>query len=242
MSSWGYYVSGSFLYVATTNIFNFIALLSAVLLILDPILFTFHSGYNYYVAYKAQKVADASGKPVSRIPPRGTRPVVWWKWYAVSATIHLLDAWFFRSIIPFFERARANQGQPANDLQDLADITRILWGIVRSLSLFVISLEVWEKRLVLRHVLGQQWNSPKWGFAIVYFIAPGIIALSAVPVVAYFVALALWNSTGFLWFVIKDAFTPDWRHGQDVFVARITETVTEKVATATEAPGWKFWA
>jgi hypothetical protein len=243
MSSWAYYVSGSFLYAATTNVFNVIALLSAVLLLLDPIVFVAHSGYNFYADHKAQTaVAEAPEKPKSRKAPPPSRKPVWWKWYAVSATIHLLDAWFFRSIVPFFERAQANQGKPStSDLQDIADITRILWGIVRSLSLFVIGLEIWETRLVLKSVLGQHYDNPKWGFAISYFVAPAIIAVAALPVGGYLVVLALWNSTGFFLAVVKDAFTPDWRHGQDVFVARITETVTSKVAAATSQPVWKFW-
>src|SRR5271170_6397619 len=157
--SWRYYVSGEFVYVSTTNVFNVIAFLSAILLLLDPIFFVVHTGYNFYQAHQALKQKEkGKGKekessrknPKERIPPPEAE---WWKWYAVSATIHLLDAWFFRSIIPFFERARSQRDSPPNDLQDFADVSRLLWGIVRSLSLFVVGLEIWEKRLVLKSVL-----------------------------------------------------------------------------------------
>ena len=243
--SWSYYVSGDFLYVSTTNIFNVIALLSAILLLLDPILFIVHSGYNYYVAQQASKPTTEKRKETrANLQNRVSPKTEWWKWYIVSATIHLLDAWFFRSIVPFFERARSQRDLPPNDLQDLADISRLLWGIVRSLSLFVIILEIWEQRLVLKTVLGQNYKNPKWGFAVSYFLAPGVVALSALPVAIYFVLLAVWNSSGFFWGVITDAFTPDWRRGQDVFVKPAKETVT-LVAKATPVPSikpaWKFW-
>jgi hypothetical protein len=160
-------------------------------------------------------------------------------------TVHLLDAWFFRSIIPFFERARSQRDLPPDDLQDLADICRLLWGIVRCLSLFVIILEIWEQRLVLKTVLGQDYKNPKWGFAVSYFLAPAIVALAALPVAVYFIFLAVWNSSGFFWGVVRDAFTPDWRSGQDVFVKKATESVGT-VARATPSPSalkpvWKIW-
>ena len=235
--SWSYYTSGDFLYVATTNLFNAIAFLSAILLLLDPLVFAFHTVYGYYRAQKALKEQD--GKKFKKAP--ALNKPVWWKWYALSATIHLLDAWFFRSIIPFFERARTHKDQAPNDLQDLADISRLLWGIIRSLSLFVITLEIWEKRLVLKTVLGQHWTNPKWGFAVSYFVAPSVIALSALPVAVYFILLGVWNSTGFFWMVIKDAFSPDWRHGQDVFVLTVTEKVIQVHETAKAKPVWKVW-
>src|SRR5271169_753882 len=111
--SWGYYVSKEFLYASTTNVFNFIALISAILLLLDPILFIVHSGYNYYIAQQSQKPTNEKRKETranlqSRIPQK----VEWWKWYLVSMTIHLLDAWFFRTIVPFFERARSQRDLP----------------------------------------------------------------------------------------------------------------------------------
>jgi hypothetical protein len=249
----GYYVSAEFLYVATVNVFNVIALLSAILLLLDPILFVAHTAFNYYLAQQALKPPpgkqtkgnsdrqDPRANPQNRLHPKPE----WWKWYVVSALIHLLDAWFFRSIIPFYERARSQHDAPPDDLQDLADISRLLWGIVRCLSLFVIALEVWEKRLVLKTVLGQDYKNPKWGFAISYFLAPAIVAIAASPVAVYLMLLALRNSIGFFWGVVKEAFTPDWRTGQDVFVKTATETATV-VAKASSAPGvtnpfWKVW-
>ena len=249
--SWCYYVSGEFLYVATTNLFNVIALLSAVLLLLDPIVFIAHSGYNFYLSVQETKAAATREKPKGRsqpprqnlqdrIPPK----TEWWKWYVVSATIHLFDAWFFRSIIPFFERARSQHDAPPNDLQDLADISRLLWGIVRTLSLFVIALEIWEQRLVLTTVLGQHYKNPKWGFAVSYFLAPAIVALGALPVAIYFILLGLWNSGGFFWGVVKEAFTPDWRSGQDVFVKKAAETIAvvkKTTSTPIPKPAWKFW-
>jgi hypothetical protein len=246
-----YYMSSAFLYNATTNVFNVIALLSAILLILDPVVFVLHTGYSFYLHEQARKAADekASAGPSASTrakgPPRTDEPQpAWWKWYAVSATIHLLDAWFFRSIIPFFERVRSahypGDGRP-DDLQDLADISRLLWGIVRALSLFVITLEVWEKRLVLKTVLGQHWKNPKWGFAISYFLSPAIVAVSGSPVVVYFAFLAVWNSAGFFWSVIKQAFKPDWRRTQDVFVQTATKVVTVVKSPTATKPVWKFW-
>src|SRR5579859_6737770 len=221
--SWAYYVSFDFLYASTINVFNFTALISATLLLLDPVVFTIHTGYDYYQARQALKAETEKSGGATRAQPQrkhGAKnpKTVWWKWYVISATVHLFDAWFFRSIIPFFERARSQKDLPPNDFQDLADIVRLLWGIIRALSLFVIALEIWEKRLVLNQVLGMHWKNPKWGFATSYFLAPMIIAVSGIPVVIYLVVLALWNSTGFFWGVIKEAFTPDWRSGQDVFV------------------------
>ena len=245
--SYSYYVSGQFLYAATTNVFNVIAILSAILFLLDPLVFVAHTGYNFYLSKQATKRANEKA-PERRSrrapePPEETlqpKPQ-WWKWYLASATVHLFDAWFFRSIIPFFERAQAQREVPSNDLQELADICRLLWGIVRTLSLFVIGLEVWEKRLVLKTVLGQQYKNPKWGFAISYFLAPAIVALAASPVALYLVCRVLWNSTGFFWAVVKEAFTPDWRSGQDVFVKKATETVKVVETTIATKPVWKFW-
>lgn len=114
-----------------------------------------------------------------------------------------------------------------------------MWGIVRSLSLFVIGIEVWEKRLVLVTVLGKEWKNPKWGFACLYFIAPTTVAVAGSPVVLYFVLLGVWNSSGFFWGVIKEAFTPDWRSSQDVFVKTATETMTATVTIGTAAPNAK---
>ena len=249
-----HYVSAEFLYVATVNVFNVIALLSAILLLLDPILFVAHTAFNYYLAQQALKPppekqtkgsSDRQGprtNPQSRLHPKPE----WWKWYAVSALIHLLDAWFFRSIIPFYERARSQRDATPDDLQDLADISRLLWGIVRSLSLFVIALEVWEKRLVLKTVLGQDYKNPKWGFAISYFLAPAIVAIAASPVAVYLILLALRNSVGFFGGVIKEAFTPDWRTSQDVFIKTATQAAAV-MADTSSAPSvtksaWKIWA
>jgi hypothetical protein len=244
-----YCLTGEFLHIATANVFNVVALLSAVLLLLDPILFLVHSGYNYYLHLQAEK-AEAekrAGKPPSeqsRNRPKDHLNATpeWWKWYLAAFVIHFFDAWFFRTIIPFFERARAQRDLPTNDLQDLADISRLMWGIIRSLSLFVIGIEVWEKRLVLVTVLGTKWKNPKWGFAVLYFLAPTIVAVAVSPVVLYFVLLGVWNSGGFFWGVIKEAFTPDWRSSQDVFVKTATETVTTTVGTATASPKAPAWA
>ena len=244
-----YCLTGEFLHIATTNVFNVVALLSAVLLLLDPILFLVHSGYNYYLHLQAEK-AEAekrAGKPPSeqsrnRPKDRLNATPEWWKWYLAAFVIHLFDAWFFRTIIPFFERARAQRDLPTNDLQDLADISRLMWGIIRSLSLFVIGIEVWEKRLVLVTVLGTKWKNPKWGFAVLYFLAPTIVAVAVSPVVLYFVLLGVCNSGGFFCGVIKEAFTPDWRSSQDVFVKTATETVTTTVGTATASPKAPVWA
>jgi len=236
-----YYLSGSFLYNSTTNVFNVIALISAILLIVDPILFIAHTGYNFYLS--RQTITPAPEKPTKGRSKSSTSHLqatpTWWKWYAVAATIHLLDAWFFRSIIPFFERARASKGlSPPDDMQDLADICRLLWGIIRALSIFVIGLEIWENRLDVTKSLGQNYKNPKWGFALSFFLAPGIIALSALPVVGYLVFLGCWNSLGFLSSVIKEALKPDWRRGQDVFVKTSTKVVT---VVPTETPRWKIW-
>ena len=250
--SLNYYLTGEFLHVATTNVFNFIAFLSAIMLLLDPILFVVHTAYNYYLHLQAEKAetekrAGKSPSEVSRTLPKDRLNVTpeWWKWYLAAFVIHLFDAWFFRTIIPFFERARAQRDLPPNDLQDLADIARLMWGIVRSLSLFVIGIEVWEKRLVLVTVLGKEWKNPKWGFAVFYFLAPAIVAVAASPVAAYFVLLGLWNSWGFFWGVIKEAFTPDWRNKQDVFVKTATDSVTATVTVATttkESTKTQAWA
>jgi hypothetical protein len=229
--SYSYYVSSEFLYLATANLFNVIALVSAMLLLFDPILFLAHTGYNYYLAQQALKTGE---KEKRKGPPKPKDAPQWWKWYAVGITIHLLDAWFFRTIFPFYERVQSLRisPPPPDDLNDLADISRILWGIVRTLSLFVIGLEIWDQRLVLKSLLGQTYTSPKWWFALSYFLAPAIVALSASPVAIYFVVLALWNSGGFFWGVIKDAFTPDWRTSQDVFVKTATTTVTSTIKIA----------
>jgi len=239
-----YYWSYEFFYVSTTNLFNLIALFSAILFILDPIVFLGHTGYNVYHKYKHEKDPAPEKRSTAKDLSESAH---WWKWHAVSAGVHLLDAWFFRSIIPFLERARANRSNPPSpdDFQDLADICRLLWGIVRTLSLFVIALEIWEQRLLLKTVLGTDKKNPKWAFAVSYFITPAIIAVAAIPVVVYFLLLALRNSTGFLWSVIKEAFTPDWRHGQDVFVKTAIQVKTV-IATVTATPSgvsaWKFWA
>src|SRR5579862_6816403 len=213
-----YYFSGLFLYNSTTNVFNFIALISAVLLILDPILFVAHTGYNVYLSRQVRAPAE---KPRGRAKAASSlthAAPTWWKWYAVAATIHLLDAWFFRSIIPFFERAGAsNRHTTPDDMQDLADICRLLWGIVRALSIFVIGLEVWDNRLELKKTLGQNYKDPKWGFAVACFMAPAIVAFAALPVLGYLVCLAAWNSLGFFGGVVKEALKPDWRRTQDVF-------------------------
>ena len=246
--SWGYYVSGQFLFIATTNLFNAIAFLSALLLLLDPALFVAHTFYNFYAVQPVSTQANrkrrrgSSEGQQSRPDPQNrlTAKIQWWKWYGASAVIHLLDAWFFRSIIPFFERARSQLDSPADDLQDLADICRLLWGIVRALSVFVVALEVWEKRLVLKTVLGQDYMNPKWGFAISYFIAPAIVAISALPVGVYFILIALWKSVGFFWDVVGEAFTPDWRSSQDVFVKTPTDIAVAPTASVT-VPAWKFW-
>ena len=239
-----YYFSGEFLYNSTTNVFNFIALISAILLILDPLLFIAHTGYNFYLSRKV--ASPAAEKPKGR--PRAASASQhhhatpsWWKWYVVAASIHLLDAWFFRSIVPFFERARASKGVPhPDDLQDLADISRLLWGILRALSIFVIGLEVWENRLNLTKTLGQNYKNPKWGFAASCFLAPTIVVVSAVPVVGYWVLWAGWNSLGFLTGVVTQALKPDWRRTQDVFVKTATEVVTA-LPTSETNPKWKFW-
>jgi hypothetical protein len=238
-------MSSTFLYNATTNVFNVVALLSAILFILDPVVFVVHTGYNYYLHVQATKAANEKTTKGRRSHQSEEPQPAWWKWYAISATIHILDAWFFRSIIPFFERVRSprypGDGRP-DDLQDTADISRLLWGIVRVLSLFVVLLEVWEKRLELKKILGQHWKNPKWGFAISYFVSPAIIALAASPVAIYFACLGVWNSTGFFWSVIKEAFTPDWRRTQDVFAQTATKVVTVVKSTPTETkPVWKFW-
>lgn len=158
------------------------------------------------------------------------------------AAVHLLDAWFFRTIVPFFERARVQRETSPDDLQDLADICRLLWGIVRALSLFVIGLEVREKRLELKKMIGEDYKNPKWGFVFSYFLAPTIVALAASPVAVYFVFLALWHSTGFFCLVVKEAFTPDWRSGQDVFVKTAAETIKVVTTSAPTKPMWKVWA
>jgi hypothetical protein len=237
-----YYLSGPFLYNSTTNVFNFIALISAILLILDPILFVAHTGYNYYLSRQTTAPPE---KPKGR--SKGTSSAShlhatpsWWKWYVVAGLIHLLDAWFFRSIIPFFERARASKGLPTpDDMQDLADICRLLWGIIRALSIFVIGLEIWENRLDLTKTLGQNYKNPKWGFAVSSLLAPGIVAVSAVPVVVYLICLGVGNSLGFFSGVVKDALKPDWRRTQDVFVKTATKVVTPLPAETNSK--WKFW-
>jgi len=249
-----YYWSCEFAYVATTNVFNFIAFLSAVLLILDPLIFLSHTGYTVYHESKSTRETTPTEKRGSGRSHRAeTRSSLskpqWWKWYAVSAGVHLLDAWFFRTIIPFYERAQSHRqsGQPPSpdDMQEFADICRLLWGIVRTLSLFVIGIEIWEKRLVVKDLLGKEYKNPKWGFAVSYFLAPVIVALSLVPVAVYFLILTCKNSTGFLWSVIKEAFTPDWRRGQDVFVKTTTATSTKTVIklqpSGVAKPAWKFW-
>jgi hypothetical protein len=240
-------ISGFFtqqaLHNATSNVFNFIALLSAILLLLNPVIFVAHTGYNLYQAQTEAKQGGGEKKkhksPKDHLHPRPK----WHRWYAVAMGIHLLDAWFFRTIIPFFERARGDTvALPANDIQDLADICRLLWGIVRALSLFVIGLEIWDKRLELKTVLGKDWKNPRWGFAAVYLLAPAIVALSTLPVVIYFAFLALGNSTGFFRTVVRDAFTPDWRSGQDVFMKTATEVIKVVEVTPTAAkPAWKLW-
>jgi len=235
-----YYWSSQFAYVATTNIFNFIAFLSAIFLILDPIVFLSHTGYDFYYREKAGREPSPStekrgGRGAhNRADARASQPKPqWWKWYAVSATIHLMDAWFFRTIIPFYERASVYRlsGQPPSpdDLQEFSDICRLMWGIVRALSLFVILIELWEKRLVVKDLLGKDYKNPKWAFAVSYFVAPAIIAISLIPVVIYFVLFGLWNSTGFFWNVVTEAFTPDWRKGQDVFTKIATTTATKTI-------------
>jgi hypothetical protein len=243
-----YYWSSEFAYVATTNVFNLIAFLSAVFLLFDPLVFLSHTGYSIYHDRKAvREPSPASEKRgsrgshsrhESRALPEKTQ---WWKWYAVSATVHLMDAWFFRTIIPFYERAKAHRlsGLPPqpNDIEEFADICRLLWGIVRALSLFVILIELWEKRLVIKDILGKDYKNPKWGFAVSYFLAPAIVASSLVPVVIYFFILACRNSTGFFWNVIKDAFKPDWRTGQNVFVKTATTTSTKTVLKIKGATG-----
>jgi hypothetical protein len=247
--SLSYYWSADFAYVATTNIFNFIAFLSAIFLILDPLVFLSHTGYDVYYDKKggretspsSDKRGSRSGSH-SRNDARSTHvKTQWWKWYAVSATVHLMDAWFFRTIIPFYERASLHRrsGQPPlpDDLQEFADICRLMWGIVRALSLFVILIEVWEKRLVIKDTLGKDYKNPKWGFAVSYFLAPAIVAISLVPVAFYFFILALQNSTGFFMNVIKDAFTPDWRSGQDVFVKTATTTATKTIVRIKPSAG-----
>jgi hypothetical protein len=241
MLSLSHYLSQQFLYNATTNVFNVIALLSAILLLLDPILFVAHTGYIYYQSTQADNtsVEKKKGRPSNK-DHLHTKPQ-WWMWYGASIIIHLLDAWFFRTIIPFFERARSQRDIPTDNVQDLADICRLLWGISRSLSLFVIGLEIWDKRLELKTVLGQNYKNPKWGFALGYFIAPAIIALAASPVALYFVLLGVWNSGGFFVQVIKEAFKPDWRRGQDVFVKTATETVTILPKVTPTKPTWKVW-
>src|SRR5271163_4239693 len=137
------YFASKFLFIATANVFNVIALISAILLLLDPILFVAHTGYNFYHLKKAEKnppPEKGRGKSRAEVNPYRTPPyTAWWKWYVVTGTIHLLDAWFFRTFIPFLERARTGIETPADDLRDLVDIARLLWGIVRSLSILVIA-------------------------------------------------------------------------------------------------------
>lgn len=234
-----YYFTGNSLYNSTTNVFNVIALISAILLILDPILFVAHTGYNFYLSRQTTAPPEKpKGRSKSSAAHLQAAPT-WWKWYAVAAAIHLLDAWFFRSIIPFFERARASKGlSPPDDMQDLADICRLLWGIIRALSIFVIGLEIWENRIDLTKSLGQNYKNPKWGFAVSCFLAPGIIAFSALPVAGYLVFLGCWNSLGFLSGVVREALRPDWRRGQDVFVKTSTKVVTQ---LPKETPKWKIW-
>src|SRR5271163_2777560 len=85
------YFASKFLFIATANVFNVIALISAILLLLDPILFVAHTGYNFYQLRKAEKAPAATEKKTRgkasesthhRIPPH----TEWWKWYLVSAT------------------------------------------------------------------------------------------------------------------------------------------------------------
>ena len=240
------YLSSKFLFIATANVFNVIALISAILLLLDPILFVAHTGYNFYQLKKAEKnppPAQTRSKGRAEVNPYRQPPyTAWWKWYVVAGIVHLLDAWFFRTFMPFLERARSEIEQPQDDLRDLVDIARLLWGIVRALSILVIALEILEKRLVLKTVLGEDYKNPKWGFAIAVFLAPAIVVISFTPVVVYWLLLALWNSTGFFYRVIVDAFTPDWRTGQDVFVtSKIRETIVIKATEAPKPPMWKLW-
>ena len=244
-----YYTSSAFLYAATTNVFNLIALLSAILFIVDPIAFLIHGGYKFYLSLYPPPPPETTGKSKSRAPPPAPKDRIsdrtpWWKWYLAAATIHLFDAWFFRTIIPFYERAQATKDLAPDNLQELADITRLLWGIVRALSLIVVGMEIWEKRLILKSTLGEDYRNPKWAFAASYLIAPAIVGTCLVPVAAYLVLLTVWHSTGFFWIVVKEAFTPDWRSGQDVFVKHVTETVV-KLSTmapaATTKPLWKVW-
>ena len=239
------YLSSKFLFIATANVFNVIALISAILLLLDPILFLAHTAYNFYQLKKAEKnppPEKGRGKARGEVNPHRAPPnTAWWKWYVVVGIIHLLDAWFFRTFIPFLERARNGVETPGDDLRDLVDIARLLWGIVRALSILVLALEILEKRLVLKTVLGEDYKNPKWGFAIAVSLAPAIVIIAFSPVVVYWLLLALWNSTGFFWGVIVDAFKPDWRTGQDVFVTKIRETIVIK-ATETSKPAlWQFW-
>lgn len=246
--SLSYYFTADFLHIAITNVFNVVALLSAIMLLLDPILFLAHSGYNYYLHLQAEKAQaeKRAGKPPSEKSRSTAKDTLtptpeWWKWYLAAFFVHLFDAWFFRTIIPFFERARVQRDMSPSHLQDLADIARLMWGIVRTLSLFVIGIEVWEKRLVLVTVLGKEWKNPKWGFACLYLLAPTIVAVAVSPVVLYFVLLGVWNSSGFFWGVIKEAFTPDWRSSQDVFVKTATQTTTATVTTeSAKAGAWAF--
>jgi magnesium-transporting ATPase (P-type) len=248
--SLSYYTSSSFLYAATTNVFNVIAILSAILFILDPILFLIHTTYKFYLSLYPPEPPSESGKSKGRDnapkPPkeRLVAKVAWWKWYLVAATIHLFDAWFFRTIIPFYERARALKELSGDNLQELADIARLLWGIVRGLSLIVIGMEIWEQRLVLKSTLGEDYKNPKWAFAASYLIAPAIVGVSLVPVAVYLALLAVWHSTGFFWSVVREAFTPDWRSGQDVFVKHATSTavgVSTGTPIAPAKPLWKVW-
>jgi hypothetical protein len=252
MAMLSYYTSSSFLYAATTNIFNVIAILSAILFLLDPILFAIHTGYKFYLSlYPSPEQAEPGDKRKKPAPaPKGrVHPATqWWKWYLAAATIHLFDAWFFRTIIPFYERAQASKDLTPDNLEELADITRLLWGIIRGLSLVVVGMEIWEKRLVLKSALGEDYKNPKWAFAASYLVAPAIVGTALVPVGAYLAVLGVWHSIGFFWSVVREAFTPDWRSGQDVFV-KYAETVVRVGATgtpipkpvATGKPVWKVW-
>jgi len=219
------YFSSKFLFIATANVFNVIALISAILLLLSPIVFVAHTGYNFYHFQKAEKIPpQQTGRRAEVNPYRHPPYTAWWKWYVVTGIIHLLDAWFFRTFMPFLERARSGIETPAKDLGDLIDIARLLWGIVRALSIVVIAVEILEKRLILETVS----------------LAPMIVAISFSPVALYWLLLATWNSTGFLWGVIVDAFKPDWRTGQDVFAP----SNTAEIITAMEAPKppqWRIW-
>jgi len=111
------------------------------------------------------------------------------------------------------------------------------------LSILIVSIEIMDHRLDPKSVLGSNFRNPKRLLAMSWFIGPALVVISALPVVLYFFVVMCWHSVGFCWSVVMEAFSPDWRTSQDVFVATARETVTIVQPEATELakPFWQVW-